>query len=175
MKVWNHFKTITNHKLLVMQGCFKLGLYKQGLLHDLSKYMPSEFLVGCKYYQGTRSPNNAEREILGYSSAWLHHKGRNKHHYEYWMDYAADGERDIVGMRMPNRYVVEMVVDRIAASKNYKKEEYTDDCAYLYYVKGKGHYIIHPEVEALLEELLLMLAKDGEEKTFQYIREVVLK
>ena len=74
MKFWKHLKTINHHKMLVMKGCFRVGLYKQGLLHDLSKYMPSEFLVGCKYYQGDVSPNNAEREDRGYSSAWLHHK-----------------------------------------------------------------------------------------------------
>ena len=65
MKVIEHFKTITEHKLLVMRYCFRVGLYRQGLLHDMSKYMPSEFLVGCRYYQGTRSPNNAEREVKG--------------------------------------------------------------------------------------------------------------
>lgn len=63
MHPWKHFKTITKHKLLVMHYCFRAGLYRQGLLHDLSKYSPVEFLVGCKYYQGDRSPNNAEREI----------------------------------------------------------------------------------------------------------------
>ena len=55
MHPWLHFKTITKHKLMVMHYCFRIGLYKQGLLHDLSKYTPSEFLVGCKYYQGNRS------------------------------------------------------------------------------------------------------------------------
>ena len=88
MKALKHLQTINHHKLLVMKHCFKVGLYKQGLLHDLSKYSPTEFLVGCRYYQGTRSPNNAEREATGYSTAWLHHKGRNKHHYEYWIDYS---------------------------------------------------------------------------------------
>ena len=77
-----HFRTITRHKLLVMQKCFRVGLYRQGLLHDLSKYSPTEFLVGMKYYQGNRSPNNAEREDTGVSLSWLHHKGRNRHHYE---------------------------------------------------------------------------------------------
>ena len=60
-----HFSTITHHKMLVMKTCFKVGLYKQGLLHDLSKYGWTEFRVGCRYYQGTRSPNNAEREDKG--------------------------------------------------------------------------------------------------------------
>ena len=90
IKAWKHFCTITKHKNLVLVGCFKVGLYRQGLLHDLSKYFPTEFLVGCKYYKGYMSPNNAEREDKGYSSAWLHHKGRNKHHMEYWIDYAAE-------------------------------------------------------------------------------------
>ena len=51
-----------------MKYCFKAGLYKQGLLHDLSKYAPIEFLPGVKYYQGTRSPNEIERLEKGYSS-----------------------------------------------------------------------------------------------------------
>ena len=43
---WKHFRTITYHKYLVMKGCFAVGLYRQGLTHDLSKYSPTEFLVG---------------------------------------------------------------------------------------------------------------------------------
>ncbi|HAQ52086.1 MAG TPA: catalase, partial [Lachnospiraceae bacterium] len=74
-----HYKTITRHRHLVMKGCFEVGLYKQGLLHDLSKYNPIEFIPGALYYKGTESPNNSERRKKGYSSAWLHHKGRNKH------------------------------------------------------------------------------------------------
>ena len=94
MKAIRHFITITHHKILVMQGCFRIGLYKQGLLHDMSKYSPTEFLVGCRYYKGYMSPNNAERADRGYSSAWLHHKGRNKHHLEYWIDYAVSKPGD---------------------------------------------------------------------------------
>ena len=105
MHPWLHFKTITRHKLLVMHYCFRAGMYKQGLLHDLSKYAPVEFLVGCKYYQGDRSPNNAEREDTGISKSWLHHKGRNKHHFEYWVDYAPGDEHIINGVPMPRKYI----------------------------------------------------------------------
>lgn len=127
MKAFKHFKTITYHKFLVMQGCFKVGLYYQGIMHDLSKYMPSEFLVGAKYYQGNRSPNNAEREAIGYSSAWLHHKGRNRHHFEYWIDYSTrEIEGGMAPAPMPVKYVIEMFMDRIAASKVYQKENYND-------------------------------------------------
>lgn len=175
MKAWEHFKTITRHKIYVMKGCFRVGLYRQGLLHDLSKYSPTEFLVGCKYYQGTRSPNNAEREERGYSSAWLHHKGRNKHHYEYWIDYGLDGSAALTGMKMPVRYVVEMFLDRIAASKVYKGEKYKDSDPLEYYMNGKAGEMMHPETRTLLEKLLHMLAEQGEEKTYQYIRKEVLK
>ncbi|MDD3403178.1 MAG: DUF5662 family protein [Hespellia sp.] len=175
MKVWQHFCTITRHKLLVMDGCFQVGLYRQGLLHDLSKYTWTEFHVGCKYYQGTRSPNNAEREALGYSSAWLHHKGRNKHHYEYWIDYSMEDDKILAGMKMPTKYVVEMVMDRIAASKVYMGESYTDKAPLAYFERGRGYYVIHPDTERLLEGMLRMLADHGERRTFAYIRKRILK
>ena len=120
---WLHFRTITRHKLLVMKYCFRIGLYKQGLLHDLSKYSPTEFLVGCKYYQGTRSPNNAEREATGVSMSWLHHKGRNRHHFEHWVDYSLDGEHVIMGARMPRKYVAEMVMDRISGLSIHRQRK----------------------------------------------------
>ena len=90
-----------------MKYCFKVGLYKQGFLHDLSKYSPTEFMVGAKYYQGTRSPNNAEREATGVSTSWLHHKGRNKHHFEYWVDYNMKSHKN-EPVEMPYNYVAEM-------------------------------------------------------------------
>jgi hypothetical protein len=164
-----------------MKGCFKAGLYWQGLTHDLSKYSWVEFSVGAKYYQGDRSPNNAEREEKGVSMAWLHHKGRNKHHLEYWIDYNAsknptDKEHGaMAGMEMPARYVVEMFVDRVSACKNYQKEKYTDESALLYYNNSKAHYLLHPDTRALLEFLLTMLWKWGEEKTFTFVKNEVLK
>lgn len=179
MKAWKHYCTITHHKHLVMKGCFAVGLYKQGLLHDLSKYTPTEFLVGCKYYQGTMSPNNAERKDKGYSSAWLHHKGRNKHHMEYWIDYGAGenglGHEGLCGMKMPLCYVVEMYVDRVAASKNYQKERYTDRSALDYYLNGQKFHVLHEDTKALLELLLYMLAARGEKDTNAFIRTELLK
>ena len=175
---WGHLCTINHHKNLVMKGCFRLGLYRQGLLHDLSKYCPVEFFVGCKYYQGNMSPNNIERQEKGYSLAWLHHKGRNKHHMEYWIDYGlgtTHEEKRMVGMKMPVKYVVEMFVDRVSASKNYQKDAYTDESALIYYDRGVGHYTIHKDTAALLELMLVMLAAQGEDKTYAYIRNEILK
>ena len=182
MNIWKHFCTINHHKMLVMKGCFQVGLIKQGLLHDLSKYSPTEFIVGCKYYQGNMSPNNAEREAVGYSSAWLHHKGRNKHHLENGIDYGIPdkegphkGEhKGLCGMKMPVNYVVEMYIDRVAASKNYQKEKYRDDSALAYYMNGRQFHVLHDDTRALLELLLEMLAIKGEKVTNRFIREEVL-
>lgn len=174
-RLLGHLKTINSHKLMVMRHCFKVGLYKQGLLHDLSKYTPSEFISGVKYYQGDRSPNNAQKEAEGYSGAWLHHKGRNKHHYEYWIDYSAEKNIGIVGMKMPVKYVVEMFCDRVAASKIYNKDNYQDKDALNYYYRGRWKYIIHPETDRLLRKMLKMLADKGEEYTFAYIRKNILR
>lgn len=170
MKAWKHFKTITYHKYLVMKGCFAVGLYKQGLLHDMSKYSPAEFFVGAKYFQGNRSPNNAEREVLGYSTAWLHHKGRNRHHYEYWIDYSMEQTKGFVPVPMPEKYIVEMFMDRIAASKVYNKGHYKDSDPLKYYNFGRDYAPIHEDTKKVLEYLLEMLAEKGEEETFAYIR-----
>ena len=172
-----HLHTVNSHRRLVRKYCFKLGLYRQGMMHDLSKYSPSEFIPGVKYYQdGHRSPNNAQREDEGVSKAWLHHKGRNKHHFEYWIDYDVDGNSTILeGMKMPVKYVAEMFCDRVAASRIYNKDKYKDSDPLDYYIKGLGHYIMHPETDELLHNLLKMLADKGEEYTFAYIKANVLK
>ena len=166
-----HLKTITAHKLRVMKYCFRVGLYRQGLLHDLSKYGPTEFLVGAKYYQGDRSPNEGERRDKGYSAAWLHHKGRNKHHLEYWIDYAPELGYHMGGMEMPVNYVVEMFCDRVAACKIYQGDKYNDSKPLEYYQWGRGRHLMHEETNAFLEKLLVMLAEEGEDKAFAWIRQ----
>lgn len=176
MHPWLHFKTITKHKLMVMRYCFKIGLYKQGLLHDLSKYSPAEFLVSCRYYQGNRSPNNAEREDIGVSTAWLHHKGRNRHHYEHWVDYCLDGEHVIMGAQMPRKYVAEMVMDRISASRTYLGDAYNNKQPLEYYLKSKEKlWFVHPQTKKELEGLLRILYNCGEEKALWYIKNIYLK
>lgn len=173
MKPWQHFKTITHHRILVCQGCFRVGLYWQGLTHDLSKYAPVEFWNGARYYQGDRSPNAAEREDKGYSEAWMHHKGRNRHHYEYWtdMDRVTRTYRPIP---MPRRYLVEMVMDRRAACMTYQGRDYTDGSALKYFEKGIERELMHPDTRRQLGYILTMLAQQGEEETFRYLRREVL-
>ena len=173
MKAWQHFKTITRHRWLVRGGCFRVGLYWQGLTHDLSKYSLTEFRSGARYYQGTRSPNTAEREEKGYSEAWMHHKGRNKHHYEYWSDLSL-ATRKYEYFPMPRKYLVEMVMDRRAACMTYQGKNYTSASALEYYLSSKERLLMHPDTQRELEYVLRMLKDEGEEKTFRYLKEEVL-
>lgn len=167
-----HFITITKHRHVVIKHCRKAGIFWQGLRHDLSKYTPTEFIPGAKYYTGTRSPNEGERELYGYSLAWIHHKGRNKHHFEYWTDYSPVS-KVVEPVKMPMRYVAEMFCDRVAAGKIYNGDKYTDKSPVEYFMRAKGRRVIHPETSDLLEELLTMLAEKGEDYTFKHIRELL--
>ena len=174
MNAWRHFLTITHHRWLVREGCFRVGLYWQGLTHDLSKYAPTEFRSGVKYYQGTRSPNAAEREIKGYSEAWMHHKGRNRHHDEYWTDMNLQS-RQYEAVPMPRKYLVEMVMDRRAACIVYQGKDYHPSSALEYLARGRDRVFMHPETLRQLEYILTMLAEKGEKETFRYLKYQVLR
>ena len=174
MNFFGHLKTVTKHKYLVMKGCFRVGLIRQGLTHDLSKFSPTEFSAGVRYYQGNRSPNARERELFGYSPDWMHHKGSNKHHFEYWTDLIP-GTKKYGPVPMPNRYLAEMVMDRIAACKTYQGDAYTDASPLAYLERARDSSSMHPETGRKLRFLLAMLRDKGERETFRFIRTTVLK
>lgn len=170
MHVIKHFMTITRHRRAVRKNCFKCGLIWRGLTHDLSKYSFSEFRAGAKYYQGNRSPQAREREVLGYSAAWLHHKGRNKHHFEYWTDFA-DGKR--VYVDMPPEYFAEMVCDRVAACKIYLKDKYTDSSALEYFENNTDKEGMNEKTCERLRCFLTILAESGESVMFDELKKYV--
>ena len=174
LKAWQHFKTITWHRWLVRDGCFRVGLVWQGLTHDLSKYSATEFRCGARYYQGDRSPNAAEREDKGYSEAWMHHKGRNRHHYEYWTDMNLQS-RQYESVPMPRKYLVEMVMDRRAACMVYQGKNYHPSSALEYLEKSRERILMHPQTLRELAYVLTMLRDRGERETFRYLRSQVLK
>ncbi len=164
-----HFLTITKHRNAVMRHCFKAGIPIRGLLHDLSKYSPSEFFAGVKYFQGTRSPNERERELFGYSKAWMHHKGRNRHHFEYWNDVNPKSKR-YEPVKMPIKYLKEMFCDRVAASKIYQGKNYVDSHPLDYFKRGRAADYMHKDTANMLEKWLIMLKEEGEKATFEQIK-----
>lgn len=167
--LFGHLHTINSHKLLVTKFCFKMGLYKQGMLHDLSKYSPTEFWPSVKYFQGTKSPISAERKAKGYSECWLHHKGHNKHHWEYWVDYSPL-EKRYISLDIPVNYVKEMVCDRIAACMVYQKEKYHPSSALEYLENSEEKNMLHPNTYQRLKHYLTIVAENDLDKAISIIK-----
>ena len=132
LHILKHLHTVSKHKYIVFLHCVRAGIPIQGIFHDMSKFSPTEFIEGARFYLGSRSPTEAEREAYGYSKAWMHHKGRNKHHFEYWTDYSME-TKQLEPVKMPLRFVIEMFCDRVAASKIYNGSDYKDENPYNYY------------------------------------------
>lgn len=154
---FKHLHTVNKHRCLVCRLCFKLGLYRQGLTHDLSKYSFTEFITSCRYYLGNRSPIYAEYQDKGYSEIWLHHKGRNKHHWEYWIAFIKDR---IVTLEMPIRYIKEMVADRIAACMVYEGKSYHSSSALEFLEASREKRLIPPKTYQKLKEYLTIVAEN---------------
>lgn len=115
---WNHFKVVCTHKHYVGMFCRKAGIPWQGFVHDLSKFSPIEFRESVKYFSGDRSPIDNCKDIKGYSMAWFHHRGRNKHHWEYWVD---NFEKGMEPVDIPYKYAVEMLCDFLGAGCAYNQ------------------------------------------------------
>lgn len=156
---WRHFKTVMRHKKFVFQECLACGIGWRGLIHDMSKFSQIEFSPSARYFQGDRSPLEEEKVQKGYSIAWLHHKGRNPHHWEWWIDFDLDGR--IVPGRIPSKYVVEMICDWIGAGKAYSNDKWDQHEPLQYYMKVRRGRYFHPETENLILDLLEIIDEQG--------------
>lgn len=166
MKIKNFFKhlnLVNKHRFLVFKLALKAGIPYRGLVHDLSKYSPVEFIESVKYYNGELSPIKVSKEKNGYSKAWLHHKGRNKHHFEYWHDFNAPNKTPII----PYKYTVEMICDTLAASMIYKGKKWNPSCQIEYFEKRKDKEYINESIKKVLHEVYEEIAKNGVDKVIK--------
>ena len=157
---WKHFKTVCKHKAVVYRECKACGIAWQGIIHDLSKFSPTEFVPSAKYFQGDKSPIEAEKDALGYSDTWLHHKAHNKHHWEYWCDYNNDNG-EVLPHRIPYKYVVEMICDWIGAGMVYESSKWTQASPMEYYKKVRVGRHFHPQTEMLIIQFLKCIRDKG--------------
>lgn len=174
LNFFGHLHTVNLHRFKVFILCCKAGIPRQGFVHDLSKYSPVEFFEGVKYYtKGKYSPIINAKKDKGYSRAWLHHKGRNKHHHEYWFDYAAPLKAPVI----PYKYAVEMICDMIAASKTYQGKKYTNISAYYYWNKTRDAAMVNRKIQGFITEVLEYLGANGEKETInpKYLKSVYEK
>ena len=152
-----HICLVTRHRWHVFVLCCKIGLPVRGLLHDLSKFSPTEFWESIKYYNGKRSPIVVCKEKNGYSKAWLHHKGRNKHHSDYWVDVSLLPYVPV----MPYKYTAEMICDRLSAGMTYKGKEFCKEYPLEYWNKERNKLIINENVANMLTEVFTQISEKG--------------
>lgn len=157
-----HTKTVIKHKWIVFKLACRAGIPWRGFVHDLSKFSPTEFGESVKYYVGVHSPITEAKKDKGYSEAWLHHKGRNKHHWEYWYDTEADESKPI----MPYKYTVEMICDKLAASITYGGKEWNNSSELKYWnEKERERSYMNKNLKRVLDEVFLQISEEGINKT----------
>ena len=160
-KVWNHFKLINKHRWIVLKFCIKAGIPWNGLIHDLSKYSFTEFLESAKFYVGNKSPIQVSRDTREYSKAWLHHKGKNKHHEEYWYDWNAPVKAPVI----PYKYAVEMICDMLSAGKVYCGEKWTNEQPLWYWNEKKKKELFHPKLQKFFNDVFTQISEEGIDNT----------
>lgn len=168
-----HIKLITHHKWLVFKLCCKIGEPWRGFMHDWSKYSPTEFIESVKYYNGTHSPITEAKKANGYSKAWLHHKGRNRHHAEYWVDESAEDKTPII----PYKFAAEMICDKLSAGMTYMGDKFTKEYELEYWNKEQEKVRMNPKMKQYVTEVLTQIAENGIDKTLtkQNIRAIYKK
>ncbi len=159
-KFLGHWKTVRLHRKWARYYCRIAGIRWRGLKHDLSKYSPTEFFESVKYFDGHRSPIIHCKADKGYSKAWLHHKGRNKHHLEYWED-VFKGEK--IAAFIPYKYIVESICDKLAATKAYNGKNFNETMPLEYWerVDKKNPTKVHPGIVEFIDTVLAKIAEDG--------------
>lgn len=158
-KILGHLHTVNKHRFIVFKLCCRAGIPWRGFVHDLSKYSIIEFSESIKYYSGKHSPIRDCKQKNGYSKAWLHHKGRNKHHYEYWYDYAAPEPTPVI----PYKYAVESICDTLAAGIVYNGKDWTNSTQLEYWNKvlAKGQVKINKKIENFYTDIYTQVSKKG--------------
>ena len=154
-RFFGHLITVLTHKWWVLYYACQAGIPWQGFVHDLSKFHPIEFFEGVKYYNGKISPINTCKVENIFSNAWFHHKGRNPHHYEYWIDYLDNGG---VPMKMPSKYIKELVCDWIAAGKTYYGKDFTFEKEFNYVENKLKHSKMNKDTAKYIHNVFWRLA-----------------
>ena len=155
-RLFGHIWMILRHKYWVFHYACLAGIPWQGFMHDWSKFSRMEFVESVRYYNGIGSPIWLCKVLNhGMSYAWIHHHGRNLHHYEAWQDDFDHGAHPV---DMPYRYAVEMLCDFLAAGRAYGRDQFTFASEYAWWQRKKQNGVAMTEhmqqfVEAVLSRL----------------------
>ena len=161
INVFKHLHLVNKHRWLVFKLSVRAGIPFRGLVHDLSKYSPTEFFESVKYFNGKKSPITICKKENGYSKAWLHHKGRNKHHFEYWYDFNTLDKTPVI----PYKYTVELICDTLAAGMAYQGKSWKTSSQIEYFEKRKDLEYINENIKQVIREVYKQVDEEGIKKT----------
>lgn len=146
---------VLKHKWFVMIECFKMGLYFRGIIHDLSKFYPVEFIAYSKHFCGninkgrdkTGNYNPFENSSEEFKRAWLHHAHHNDHHWQYWFLETCNEE---IVYPMNEDCIKEMLCDWVGAGKAQNNIMPIKD----WYLVNMWNMKFHPETRGYIEDFL---------------------
>lgn len=152
MKYIRYVLRVLRHKFWVARYCFKAGLYWRGIIHDLSKFSPSEFGAYARYCAEDHPSDQVKQE---FEKARLHHQKHNSHHYEYWVT-------DDKPTLMPLEDVLELVCNYLGAKKSAVVSTFTYTKAFNSWMKKdrlEAKTQMHPVVFHFVEIILRTCSK----------------
>lgn len=148
-KYWQYFKYVIEHKKNVGIECLKSGLIIHAITHDLSKFLPSEFIPYAKFFyetDRTKTYKQSDENNENFQKGWNRHQKRNKHHWNYWVSVTRNDE--IIPVPMPKKYIKQMVCDWRGMSRKF------GDNPKNYYQNNKHKMILHKDTISEVERIL---------------------
>jgi len=178
-RIVRHFLLVTKHKAFVFLYCCYAGYPWRGFMHDWSKYSPVEFIESVRFFNGRRSPVGLARELEGYSYAWLCHKGRNKHHFEFWSDVvdesgaAAPNYGQFYPLPMPFPFALEMICDTISASRAYNGKKFSYKALFDWSRRRASVPLnMHPSTRRFFDAIYQEMRDEGNCKALRRAKEI---
>ena len=150
---------LLRHKWYVFVECCKMGMPIMGILHDWSKFRPSEFIPYAKHFFGPGRSIHTGRNKQGYykptntgdpafDRAWFWHAKRNKHHWQYWC--VPEAGQEAIPQDIPLKYIKEMVCDWHGAAKAQNSQSTVEE----WYKANKNKMIMSIRTRETLESFL---------------------
>lgn len=166
MKYVKYLKYVLRHKWYVMIECFRFGLIWRGIMHDMSKLRPSEFIPYANFFYGNGNDIRSRRDKSGYYKptdtgdkefdfAWLFHQKRNSHHWQWWVLPEDGGGLKV--LEMSDVAILEMVCDWLGAGKaqgkfSPKNDKFKETRAW--YSVNKEKMQLHPKTRRIVEYII---------------------
>lgn len=131
-KYFEYFLYVVRHKWYVMMMCFRFKLYWRGIVHDMSKFLPSEFIPYANYFGCLQDVSKGSPTDIKFQKAWKLHYNRNDHHPEGWFRHRASYLYDYMSppfdlKDMSDSDLLEMIADWYGAGAAQGKRSPSDD------------------------------------------------